>query len=89
MLKAGDLPDKVFLCRSLFTLEDKPCSAHISYSVNWQSLLKLIFEASVCSPRLIIHRNQAVTPPGSQHRHINTSANFKANKDTESGRSGY
>lgn len=58
------LPHKVFSCQFLFTLDNKKCSTHISYSVNWQSLLKLIFEASFCSPRLIIYRKQAVTPLG-------------------------
>lgn len=67
------LPNKILYSRFLFTLDDKKCSTHISYSVNWQSLLKLIFEANFCSPRLIIYRNQAVTPPGRRLRHDNAS----------------
>lgn len=53
------------------------------------SLLKLIFESSVSSPRLIIYRNQTMTPPGRWLEHINASTKVTANNGTTSGRNEY
>lgn len=61
---------------------DGNCSHLRKLLCKWAQFTQINFESSFSSPRWIIYRNQAMTPPGRWLRHINASTNFIANTDT-------